>query len=228
MNDTEHIEGAELAADDFVDDYTTDVETAAQLLGIGTTRLSQITSRGTLSFQRRKVGFRNRMFYRKSELLAYLEKNFPASVQFKSQMLTERWAAQNAELSNTVPEVIPQQQEQLNIEPLLEAIKKQQAPRKPELVAQRAKLRPLPSALSIREKAALDAKLDAVLQGIHVFQQALTRVERKLDAIQKRERATQQPAATTKNLPSALSTSLQNKATKPARWPRVYKKNSNS
>lgn len=79
------------AGDIPTDPYDVDVDTAASLLGVGRTRLSQITSKGGLSFQRRKIGIRNRLFYRKSELLAYLERQFPNSPQFRSQAIAERW-----------------------------------------------------------------------------------------------------------------------------------------
>ncbi len=229
MDNTDHIEGAERATDDFVDDYTVDVETAAQLLGIGTTRLSQITSRGSLSFQRRKVGFRNRMFYRKSEIEAYLEKNFPASVQYKSQMLAERWAStQDNETPAAAATPSLPTQESLNLEPLVAALKQMPFIRKHKTVAAKTKTQHLPSAVAVREKTELDAKINAILQGLHVFQQSLVRVERKLDAIQKRERAAQQSLMSTKNFPSALSTSSQPKVTKMPKWPRVHKKNAQS
>jgi hypothetical protein len=48
--------------------YDVDVHQAAQMLSVSQARLSQITSKGVLSFVKRKVGTRWRMFYRKDEL----------------------------------------------------------------------------------------------------------------------------------------------------------------
>jgi hypothetical protein len=48
--------------------FDTDALSAAALLGIGRTRLSQITSAGSLPYLRRKVGDRFRVFYRRSDL----------------------------------------------------------------------------------------------------------------------------------------------------------------
>jgi hypothetical protein len=50
--------------------FDTDVESAAALLEVGRTRLSQMVARGELSYVKRKVGPRLRMFFRRSELLA--------------------------------------------------------------------------------------------------------------------------------------------------------------
>lgn len=54
------------------DGFNLGVEEAAALLGVGRTRLSQLTSKGVFSFERRKIGIRNRLFYRKNEILDYI------------------------------------------------------------------------------------------------------------------------------------------------------------
>ncbi|MBM3381759.1 MAG: helix-turn-helix domain-containing protein [Betaproteobacteria bacterium] len=51
--------------------YLLDVNEVAQLLGVTRTRVSQLTSTGQLSFERRRVGARNRLYYRRSEVLAH-------------------------------------------------------------------------------------------------------------------------------------------------------------
>jgi hypothetical protein len=58
-----------LANDD--EGYHLDVNEVAELLGVTRTRVSQLTSSGQLSFERRRVGARNRLFYRRSEVLAH-------------------------------------------------------------------------------------------------------------------------------------------------------------
>lgn len=53
------------------DGYLLDVAEVASLLGVTRTRVSQLTSNGQLSFERRRVGMRNKLFYKRSEVLAY-------------------------------------------------------------------------------------------------------------------------------------------------------------
>jgi|GEM_PF-4010315 len=48
--------------------YPLDVQEAATLLGVSLARLSQLTSKGTLSHVRRRVGARWRLFYRRDEI----------------------------------------------------------------------------------------------------------------------------------------------------------------
>lgn len=59
--------------------FNLDVEQAAELLGVSRTRLSQITSRGLLNYQRKKVGIRNRLFYRREDILTYMRRQMGAS-----------------------------------------------------------------------------------------------------------------------------------------------------
>ncbi|MEY4064132.1 MAG: hypothetical protein RIR26_340 [Pseudomonadota bacterium] len=51
--------------------YLMDVAEVAALLGVTRTRVSQLTSNGQLSFERRRIGMRNKLFYKRSEVLAY-------------------------------------------------------------------------------------------------------------------------------------------------------------
>lgn len=55
--------------------YSLDVNEVAQILGVTRTRVSQLTSAGVLSCERRKVGIRNRLFYRRSDVVNY-QQNF--------------------------------------------------------------------------------------------------------------------------------------------------------
>jgi hypothetical protein len=51
--------------------YDLEVNDVAELLGVTRTRVSQLTSNGQLSFERRRVGSRSRLFYKKSEVLLH-------------------------------------------------------------------------------------------------------------------------------------------------------------
>lgn len=62
-----------------IEGYFIDVEEAAKILGVSRTRLSQLTSRGALSYQRRKIGTRNRLFYKRDEILRHLQRSMGAS-----------------------------------------------------------------------------------------------------------------------------------------------------
>ena len=53
-------------------EFNVDVTEAAQVLGVSRTRLSQLTSKGVFSFERRKIDARNRLFYSRHELLQHL------------------------------------------------------------------------------------------------------------------------------------------------------------
>jgi hypothetical protein len=52
--------------------YLVDVTEASEILGVSRTRLSQLTTKGEFSFQRRKIGTRNRLFYKRSDLYSYM------------------------------------------------------------------------------------------------------------------------------------------------------------
>jgi hypothetical protein len=53
---------------DALDLYELDVQEASQTLGVSLARLSQLTTKGTLSHVRRRVGARWRVFYRRDEI----------------------------------------------------------------------------------------------------------------------------------------------------------------
>ena len=57
------------------DAFQLDAEKASAVLGVNKTRLSQLTSKGILPFERRRVDQRSRVFYRLSDLLSYQRKN---------------------------------------------------------------------------------------------------------------------------------------------------------
>lgn len=63
--------------------FTIEAIDVAARLGVSRTRLSQITSRGDLSFSRRKVGTRMRIFYNAEEVEAYVRARDEAA-QFRS------------------------------------------------------------------------------------------------------------------------------------------------
>ncbi len=52
-----------------IESFTINAEEAAQILGVNRSRLSQLTSKGVLPFERRKIETRNRLFYKLSDLL---------------------------------------------------------------------------------------------------------------------------------------------------------------
>jgi hypothetical protein len=229
MEATPHIEGAEFAENDPTNEYDVDVETASQLLGVSTTRLSQITTRGSLSFQRRKVGFRNRLFYRKSEILDYLERQFPASAQFKPHAFASAWAQNHKpETSDASPPPI------LNLEPLLEEISKIQQRSLPPVLPRKhgersVSPRTLPSALSLRDSASLGTKIDSLISEIRHFRELFTKLDHKLNAIQKSQHSSELRPSPRKNFVAADSkiaqevsfSSTEFTPQKSKKWPRT-------
>lgn len=71
------------------DGYHLDVNEVAELLGVTRTRVSQLTSNGILSFERKRVGVRNRLFYKRSEVLSYQSqyygKQIPISTVYRER-----------------------------------------------------------------------------------------------------------------------------------------------
>ena len=53
------------------DGFALDVNEVTQLLGVTRTRVSQLTTAGVLPAERKKVGIRNRLFYKRSDVLNY-------------------------------------------------------------------------------------------------------------------------------------------------------------
>lgn len=66
LEESHMAQGLSLASDE--EHYTVDVTEASQALGVSLARLSQLTSKGTLSHVRRRVGARWRIFYRRDEI----------------------------------------------------------------------------------------------------------------------------------------------------------------
>ena len=64
--------------------YQLDVSEVANILGVTRTRVSQLTSNGQLSFELRRVGVRNRLFYKRSEVVAYQRTFYGRHVPFHS------------------------------------------------------------------------------------------------------------------------------------------------
>ena len=56
--------------------FTISSEEAAQILGVNRSRLSQLTGKGALAFERRKIDTRNRLFYKLSDLLSHQRSQF--------------------------------------------------------------------------------------------------------------------------------------------------------
>lgn len=57
------------AFEDNIECFTINAEEAAKILGVNRSRLSQLTSKGALTFEKRKIETRNRLFYKLSDLL---------------------------------------------------------------------------------------------------------------------------------------------------------------
>lgn len=62
------------------DSFLVSVDEASQLLGVSRTRLSQLTTQGTFSFERRKIDTRNRLFYKRSEIVGYMSGRIQGAV----------------------------------------------------------------------------------------------------------------------------------------------------
>lgn len=63
-----------------LDSYALDVNEVAQLLGVTRTRVSQLTTAGVLPAERKKVGIRNRLFYKRSDVVNYQHNFFNRQV----------------------------------------------------------------------------------------------------------------------------------------------------
>ena len=219
MNDVQKINGAEAACDleisngsnNNCDDYNVDVETAAELLGVGATRLSQLTTRGSLSFQRRKVGFRNRLFYKKSEIDAYLQQYFPPNSQHTNQ--TERMSRSRREVleANFGKDEQPLREdyitsEQLDFSPIIEAIRETstQLKKATNKTIIQPKANKKASALELRQQRENETRLQAVHHQLEQFQQSFTKLELKIDSIQRTLHA-MASIAEKKQLPAATA-----------------------
>ena len=54
-----------------VSSFTIDATEAAKILDVNRTRLSQLTTKGTFPFERKKINHHNKLFYRLNDLLSY-------------------------------------------------------------------------------------------------------------------------------------------------------------
>ena len=59
-----------------IESFTIGAEEAAQILGVNRSRLSQLTSKGVFTYERRKIDTRNRLFYKLSEILNHQRSQF--------------------------------------------------------------------------------------------------------------------------------------------------------
>jgi hypothetical protein len=235
MDDIQKISGAEAANESGteVDDaaYDVDATTAARLLGVGTTRLSQLTTRGSLSFERRKVGFRHRLFYRKAEILAYLAQQFPSSAQQNSSFETRISHTLNA---HDVDRSVPHNQEQpepsvsqappnIDFSPLLMAIKESRKVLEKNST-KGSSLNPVKvSARDLREKKEIQEHLSAVQQQLTSFESLFHRLESKLDCLQ---RSLHTLHASPQKMPLPKASALQREPVQPplpererSKWP---------
>ena len=62
-----------------IESFTINAEEAAQILGVNRSRLSQLTSKGAFTFERRKIETRNRLFYKLSDLLNHQRSQMQSS-----------------------------------------------------------------------------------------------------------------------------------------------------
>lgn len=74
--------------DENLEGYLVDAEEAVQILGVTQSRLSQLTTKGALGAQRRKIGTRHRLFYRRAELISYMRDQEEGYVVTKRQGAT--------------------------------------------------------------------------------------------------------------------------------------------
>lgn len=69
--------------------FTISAEEAADILGVNRSRLSQLTSKGIFSFEKRKIDTRNRLFYKLSELLNHQRNQFQQNYSFSDKTYKE-------------------------------------------------------------------------------------------------------------------------------------------
>ncbi|MGY3804563.1 hypothetical protein ACWNT8_10900 [Pigmentibacter ruber] len=62
--------------------FTISAEEAAEILGVNRSRLSQLTSKGIFSFEKRKIDTRNRLFYKLSDLLNHQRNQYQSSQNY--------------------------------------------------------------------------------------------------------------------------------------------------
>jgi hypothetical protein len=197
MDDIQRVSGAEAANEPETEmdhaGYDVDATTAAQLLGVGTTRLSQLTTRGSLSFERRKVGFRNRLFYRRAEILAYLEQQFPSLPQQNSSNETRGSRTQNIQARDKAEPCkqehanspLSQASPNIDFSPLLMAIKESRRVLEKNSTTG-TNLTPIKvSARELRERKEIQEHLSSVQQQLTSFESLFHRLESKLDGLQR-------------------------------------------
>ena len=103
--------------------YTVDVTQAAHALGVSQARLSQITGKGILSFVKRKVGTRWRLYYRQDELDEIINQQseflYPrVGIKERSGAFAQGVVAREIELPNLPDKGSPENSEPAHTEPL--------------------------------------------------------------------------------------------------------------
>jgi len=78
--------------------YALDVNEVAQLLGVTRTRVSQLTTSGILPAERKRIGIRNRLYYKRSDVLNYQHRFF--NRQEVGALRTNHYSHSNTQTSN--------------------------------------------------------------------------------------------------------------------------------
>ena len=91
---------SEISSEISSEEFTLEVTEAAELLGVSRTRLSQLTSKGVFSFERRKLDTRNRLFYSKEVLLRYLRGQQVRIAGASAEPHQVRWTAVQGKAQN--------------------------------------------------------------------------------------------------------------------------------
>jgi len=190
--------------------YQLDVSEVAHILGVTRTRVSQLTSKGQLSFERRRVGLRNRLFYKRGEVVAYQRTFYGRHVPFHSTALASEASPrpENFETLNSArlqidsragaaSSAAPRMQFVLPEQLLLETSKLQSQEQQNSFllnkiqdtlnvmstrVFQRVR-KELPTALECLEEQKTDEKIASISKLINVLGVHLARQESKIDSL---------------------------------------------
>jgi hypothetical protein len=95
------------------EEYTLGALDASEILGVNRTRLSQLTSQGVLSFQRRKIGSHHRLFYRPSEISQYQNGTLKYTRQVLPQVSIDKALEEEIAFSKNVSLMQPPKKEVL-------------------------------------------------------------------------------------------------------------------
>ncbi len=95
------------------EEYTLGALDASEILGVNRTRLSQLTSQGILSFQRRKIGSHHRLFYRPSEISQYQNGTLKYTRQVLPEVSIDKALEEEIAFSRNVSLIQPSKKEVL-------------------------------------------------------------------------------------------------------------------